>query len=77
MHLAAYPAPHPTHLHHADRLGQGRSIGSGCVEGAIKHVVNRRLKRTGARWKAAHVGPLVELGGLVETPEWKDLWTAA
>ncbi|MDY3557396.1 ISKra4 family transposase, partial [Gemmata sp. JC717] len=28
--LAAYLAPHPTHLNYAARLGQGRSIGSGC-----------------------------------------------
>jgi hypothetical protein len=75
--LAAYLAPHPTHLNYADRMAQGRSIGSGCVEGSIKQHVNRRLKRTGARWKVAHVGPLVELGALVETPEWNELWAAA
>ena len=74
--LAAYLAPHPTHLNYAARMAQGRSLGSGCVEGSIKQHVNRRLKRTGARWKVAHVGPLVELAALVETPEWHALWAA-
>lgn len=75
--LAAYLAKHPTRLGYADRLALGRSIGSGVVEGSIKQLVNRRLKKTGARWKVAHVGPLVELAALIDTPDWKALWTAA
>ena len=75
--LAAYVGPHPTHLNYAGRLATGRSIGSGQVEGAIKQLVNRRLKRTGARWRAAPVRPLVELVTRIETPEWHDVWTAA
>ena len=75
--LAAYVAPHPEHLGYAERLASGRSIGSGQVEGAIKPLVNRRRKRTGARWKAEHVGPRVELVALIETPEWAEAWTAA
>lgn len=74
--LAAYLAPHPTHLDYAGRLAEGRSIGSGQVEGAIKQLVNRRLKRTGARWRPEHVGPLVELVALVDTPDWHEAWAA-
>jgi hypothetical protein len=75
--LAAYLAPHPTHLDYAGRLAAGRSIGSGLVEGSIKQLVNRRLKRTGARWRVDHVGPLVELAALVDTPDWHAFWSAA
>ena len=75
--LAAYVAPHPEHLGYAGRLAEGRSIGSGQVEGAIKPLVDRRRKRTGARWRPEHVGPLVELVALIETPEWHEVWTAA
>jgi hypothetical protein len=75
--LAAYLAPHPTHLAYAGRLAAGRSIGSGLIEGSIKQLVNRRLKLTGARWTADHVGPLVELAALIDTPEWRTVWTAA
>ena len=77
LDLAAYLAKHPTRLGYAARLAEGRSIGSGLVEGSIKQLVNRRLKKTGARWNVAHVGPLVELVALVETPDWNALWAAA
>jgi hypothetical protein len=75
--LAAYLAKHPTRLNYRERLAEGRSIGSGAVEGAIKQQVNLRLKRTGARWRVEHVGPLVELRALSHTPAWQDLWNAA
>jgi hypothetical protein len=75
--LAGYAAKHPTRLNYAARLACGRSIGSGAVEGTIKQEVNLRLKRTGARWRAEHVGPLVELRALSHTPDWQTLWTAA
>ena len=47
------------------------------MEGAVKQLVNLRLKRTGARWKVEHVGPLVELLALSGDPEWDGLWIAA
>jgi hypothetical protein len=75
--LAAYLSKHPIRLDYAERLAEGRSIGSGAVEGAVKQWINLRLKRTGARWKADHVGPLVELIALSETPEWAELWVTA
>jgi hypothetical protein len=75
--LAAYLAKHPTRLNYAARLAAGRTIGSGQVEGAIKQLVNLRLKRTGARWRADHVGPFVELIALSDTPDWHHHWTAA
>lgn len=72
--LGGYLLNHPTRLGYAARLSAGRSIGSGQVEGAVKQLVNRRLKQTGAKWKVSHVGPLVELAALVDTPEWAALW---
>jgi hypothetical protein len=74
--MAAYFAKHGTRLNYAERLAAGRSIGSGAVEGAIKQQVNLRLKRTGARWRMEHVGPLVELRALSHTPEWHGFWAA-
>ena len=74
---AADIAPHREHLGYADRLVAGRSIGSGQVEGAIEQLVNRRRKRTGGRWRAEHVGPLVEWIARVDSPDWHDIWTAA
>jgi hypothetical protein len=77
LSLAAYMAKHPTRLEYAKRLADGRSIGSGLVEGTVKQLINLRLKRTGARWRAEHVGPLVELIALADSPEWSNYWTAA
>ena len=77
LEAAAYLAKHPTRMDYAERLAEGRSIGSGAVEGAVKQLINLRMKRTGARWKVEHVGPLVELIALSETPEWDAVWTAA
>jgi hypothetical protein len=47
------------------------------VGGTIEQVVNRRLKQTGAKWKVDHVGPLVGLAALVDTPDGNALWAAA
>lgn len=77
LHLAAYLAKHPTRRAYAARLAEGRSIGSGAVEGTIKQLLNLRLKRTGARWRPDHVGPLIELRALVTTDDWDPLWSAA
>ena len=77
LELAAYLAKHPTRLNYAPRLAAGRTIGSGQVEGAIKQLVNLRLKRTGDRWRVEHVGPLVELIAFSGTPEWHHHWIAA
>lgn len=76
LELAGYFAKHPTRLDYAGQLAAGRSIGSGLVEGSIKQLVNLRLKRTGARWRPEHVGPLVELIALADSPEWSPFWTA-
>jgi hypothetical protein len=75
--LAAYLGSHPTRLSYAARLAGGRSIGSGLIEGSVKQLVNRRMKLTGARWRVEHVGPLVELAAVVDTPDWHAFWTAA
>ena len=75
--LAAYVGAHPTRVDYRGRLAAGRSIGSGLIEGSVKQLVNRRLKLTGAKWRVEHVGPLVELAALIDTPDWHAVWTAA
>ena len=71
LDLAAYLAKHPGRLCCAARLAEGRSIGSGMVEGAVKQLVNQRLKTTGAaKWLPPDVGPLVELGAFADSQGW-------
>jgi hypothetical protein len=63
-------------LGYAARLRRGQTIGSGLVEGTIKQRVNLRMKRSGARWLAEHVGPFVELLALADGPEWSEFWAS-
>ena len=72
-----YLANHRERLNYALRLNRGQSIGSGLVEGTIKELVNLRIKRTGARWRANHVGPFVEFLALANSEEYDEYWTSA
>jgi hypothetical protein len=47
--LVGYLGPHVDHTPYQARLAEGRSIGSGMVEGACKTAIGKRLKQTGAR----------------------------
>lgn len=69
-----YFCGHQDRLYYAARLRRGQAIGSGAVEGAVKQLVNVRMKRTGARWLAKHVGKFVELLAMRDTPEWAEYW---
>jgi hypothetical protein len=71
-----YLAGHRERIHYAARLRRGQAIGSGLVEGTIKQRVNLRLKRTGARWLAAGVGPFVEMLAMSDTTEWAEYWNS-
>jgi hypothetical protein len=71
-----YFAANRGRLGYAARLSRGQAIGSGLVEGAIKQLVNLRMKRTGARWRVKHVGPLVEMLGLADSAEWGEYWAS-
>ena len=39
------------HLNYAERLREGRSIGSGQIEGTCQNLIGRRLKQTATRWR--------------------------
>lgn len=72
-----YLCGHKDRLGYAARLLRGQVIGSGLVEGTIKQRVNVRMKRSGARWLAEHVGPFVELMAMADTVEWGEFWAMA
>ena len=75
--LLSYLAKHVDRLNDRLRLHQGRSIGSGMVEGAAKNLVGKRLKQTGARWKVDNVNKMAELCCLNDSSQWTAYWTAA
>ena len=72
--LADYLRPHAQHLDYRKRLASGRPIGSGCIEGACKNYLGRRLKQTGARWLIPNANRMATLGSLVYADQWTDYW---
>jgi hypothetical protein len=69
-----YFEPHVDHTGYASRLAEGRSIGSGLVEGSCKQVVGRRLKQTGARWKVRRVERMATLCAVQAGGQWDAYW---
>ena len=59
--LIGYLEPHGDHTPYRQRLAEGRSIGSGMVEGACKTAIGRRLKQTGARWRVKRLERMAAL----------------
>jgi len=59
--LAGYLGPHVAHTAYRQRLAEGRSIGSGMVEGACKTAIGLRLKQTGARWRVKRLERMAAL----------------
>ena len=74
--LHRYLAKHAARLGYAQRLVAGQSIGSGQVEGACKHMIGRRLKQTGARWRVRRANRMANLCALMYSDHWNAYWTA-
>lgn len=74
--LLGYFSSHTHRLTYAERLGAGRAIGSGQVEGEAK-TLGLRLKRRGARWNRCNVQPMAGLICVRHTCQWAPYWAAA
>jgi len=55
-------------------VANGFPIGSGCIESANKHVVQRRLKGAGMHWGRDHVNPMLGLRTVVANDRWAMAW---
>jgi hypothetical protein len=75
--LAEYLGPHADHTPYRARLAQGRSIGSGMVEGACKTAIGRRLKQTAARWRVRRLERMAALCCLVYSEQFDAHWKKA
>lgn len=72
--LLDYLAPHQHHLQYAQRLSEGRSIGSGQIEGACKNLIGRRLKANASRWRVRRVNRMAGLCSLLYSHQWTAYW---
>ena len=75
--LIAYLEPHRDHTRYRERLREGRSIGSGMVEGGCKTAIGQRLKQTGARWKHRRLEHMAALCCLCYGDQWDAYWKKA
>lgn len=63
-------------LDYAGALAAGLPIGSGLIESGHRHVVQGRLKRSGAWWKEANARDMVGLRVLRANGDWETYWRA-
>jgi hypothetical protein len=74
--LKTYLGRQPEHLRYAERLREGRSIGSGQAEGACRHMISRRLKN-GGRWRVRRVNRMATLCATLYSDHWDSYWKSA
>ena len=74
--LLGYFGKHVGRLNYAERLGAGRAIGSGQVEGKAK-TLGLRLKARGARWRNRTVLPMASLVCVRHSSQWEAYWAMA
>jgi len=75
--LRGYLGRHSGRLTYRDRLLEGRSIGSGQVEGACKNLIGRRLKQTAAKWRVRRVNRMATLCAVLYSNQWNLYWNTA
>lgn len=68
---------HVSHMHYAERLTEGRSIGSGQIEGACKNLIGRRLKQTAAKWRTRRLNRMAGLCVVLYSHQWAAFWNHA
>ena len=74
--LLGYFGKHAGRLNYAERLGAGRAIGSGQVEGKAK-TLGLRLKARGARWRIRNVQAMASLVCVRHSSQWEAYWAVA
>jgi len=61
-------------LDYKGAIKNGLPIGSGEIESAHRYVIQKRLKLSGAWWKACHVNPMLSLRVVRANGEWSEYW---
>ncbi len=61
-------------LDYKGAIEKGLPIGSGEIESAHRYVIQKRLKLSGAWWKAENVQPMLTLRVVRANNEWNDYW---
>ena len=67
----------PDQLDYQAAIKKGLPIGSGEIESAHRYVIQKRLKLSGAWWKAENINPMLALRVVRANEEWDKYWGAA
>ena len=62
------------YLHYDRALAQGWPIGTGVIEGAVRHLVKDRLDLTGSRWGLEGAEAILKLRALRTNGDFEDYW---
>ncbi len=72
--LAGYLESRQGQMDYAAARQEGLPMGSGAVEGGHRHVIQARLKLSGAWWKEETLNPMLALRTLRANGRWEALW---
>ena len=61
-------------LDYKGAIEKGLPIGLGEIESAHRYVIQKRLKLSGAWWKASNVNPMLSLRVVRQNDEWEHYW---
>jgi hypothetical protein len=75
--LRGYLGSHRARLCYRERLSEGRTIGSGQVEGACKHLIGARLKQTWAKWLLPRLNNMAIICSVRYCDQWNKYWMQA
>jgi hypothetical protein len=64
----------PDQLDYQGAIEKGLPIGSGEIESAHRYVIQKRLKLSGAWWKAENINPMLALRVVRANEEWDEYW---
>lgn len=72
-----YLSNHRPQLDYPKALAQELPIGSGMIEGGHRHVLQKRLKISGAWWSPAHINAMAQLRVCRANHNWDKYWRNA
>ena len=72
-----YLSNRPDQLDYQSAIEKGLPIGSGEIESAHRYVIQKRLKLSGAWWKADNINPMLALRVVRANEEWDEYWKAS
>jgi len=72
--LLEYFRKNSERLKYCERLSDGRSIGSGMIEGACKNLIGKRLKQTKACWRVPRANKIATICAVLYSEQWEKAW---